>query len=459
MKAILPWVVTIALCLAGHHAAAQVSFALSATLTNRSCVSSVVAADVNSDGKPDLAFIRNVLNFLLADSTDKHVYVWTNAGNGVFGFNASYDVGLPLVCLITADVNNDKKPDLITVDNLIQVLPGNGSGYALTVLTNDGTGSFALASTLVMGTLAGPVSVAAADLFGRGRPDLVCANFGNGTFTVWTNRGGGLFASNASYYVFPSLSSIAAADVNGDHLPDIVVVGPASGGISIHLWTNNGAGGFASGTAMLPVNTLYEPYRHVVVADVNNDAKPDLVLGYGSVLVLTNGGSAGFAVAGNFPAGPGDAVAVADVNGDEKPDLITCNASTNTLTVLTNAGGGVFGFNTTLIVGNEPESVVVADVNGDGRMDLASGNYGSLDSVTVLTNASTFLPRLTLKHSGTDFIVSWPAIWANWSLQQSTNLGLGVWTGFAGPIGNDGTTESVTNSPSGSTRFFRLSNP
>ena len=61
---------------------------------------------------------------------------------------------------------------------------------------------------------------------------------------------------------------------------------------------------------------------------------------------------------------------VADVNGDGRPDLIIANTGTNTLTVLTNSGGGGFGFAETFNGGGQPNSVVAADVNGDGRSEF-----------------------------------------------------------------------------------------
>ena len=151
-------------------------------------------------------------------------------------------------------------------------------------------------------------------------------------------------------------------------------------------------------------------------------------------------------------------VAAADANGDGKVDLISANSGSRTLTVLTNNGTGIFGSNATFNVVNEVTTLVAADINGDGRVDLISGNSNN-GLLTVLTNAATFLPILTLTRSGSSVIVSWPAIWANWTLQQKTNLILGNWTSFGGVIGNDGTTKSETNSPPGTSRYFRLSNP
>ena len=148
----------------------------------------------------------------------------------------------------------------------------------------------------------------------------------------------------------------------------------------------------------------------------------------------------------------------ADVNGDGHVDVITPNQGNNTLTVLTNNGSGILGFNATLNVGSGPEALTAADVNGDGRVDLISGNWND-GTLTVMTNGSTFLPSLALTRSGNNVIVSWPAIWASWTLQQITDLTPGNWASFGGTIGNDGTTKSATNSSSAGNRFFRLSNP
>jgi hypothetical protein len=445
MKPTLRFLVTLVWFMAVHRAAAQVPFTLSGSLTNGTFVRSVTTADVNNDGKPDLICVRGNPSVL---------YVSTNSGNGLFASNASYAVGSFPYQVIAADVNNDGWPDLITA---------NSSGNSLTVLTNDGKGGFVLAATLNAGTGSAPQSVAAADLFGRGRLDLVIANSGGDTVTIWTNAGGGIFVSNASYNVEAKVPvSIAVADVNGDGKPDLIVADNSAGNLSpITVLTNNGNGGFA----FSPVPNLFMGGSWVTAADVNGDGKMDLVCitgtaTTGQVIVLTNNGTGGFARSGNYPVGPSPyAVVAADVNGDGWVDLITCNQGNNTLTVLTNNGSGSFGSNATLNVGSGPESLTAADINGDGRVDLISGSWNSPGALTVLTNAATFLPQLTLKRASNNLIVSWPAIWASWTLQQSTNLGAGGWTSFSGPIGNDGTTKSATNSSPADNRFFRLSHP
>jgi len=442
MKPTILLLMTLALFVTAHRAAAQVPFTLSASLTNGTFVRSVTTADVNGDGKLDLICARGNTSML---------YVWTNSGGGIFVSNAAYAVGSFPYQVIAADVNNDGWPDLITANN---------SGKSLTVLTNDGSGNFVLASTLPLGSPSAPQSVAAADFNGDGRLDLVCANSLSASFTVWTNSGNGNFVSNVTFITgTPGMNVptwVTTADVNGDGKPDIIGVCGTSG-TYLFIWTNSGVGGFASA----PAPYISSGISCVVAADVNNDGKPDLVLANSTGLtVLTNNGSGGFALSGTYPAGASAyATVAADVNGDGAVDLISVNQGNNTLVVLTNDSSGNFGSNTTLNVGSGPESLTAADVNGDGRVDLISGNWNSPGTLTVLTNAAAFLPRLTLKHSGNNFIVSWPAIWANWTLQQNTNLNPGSWTSFSGFIGNDGTTKSATNSSPAGNRFFRLSNP
>jgi hypothetical protein len=69
------------------------------------------------------------------------------------------------------------------------------------VLTNNGSGGFAVASQPTVGT--GPSSLAAADVNHDGKVDLISANEGDDNLTVLTNKGGGGFELASSPAVGP----------------------------------------------------------------------------------------------------------------------------------------------------------------------------------------------------------------------------------------------------------------
>jgi len=334
---------------------------------------SVVAADVNGDGRVDL---------ISANSGTNTLTVLANNGSGGFGYNATPGVGGSPHSVVAADVNGDGKVDLICAGQ-------NWVGYSLFILTNNGSGGFDYHSSPNVGNQ--PFSVVAGDVNGDGTVDLISANSGSGTLTVLTNNESGdsdAFDSYATLTVGIQPVSVVAADVNGDDRVDLISADKGSGTLTV--LTNNGSSGFGF-NATLPGG--FEPIS-VVAADVNGDGKVDLIsasrepggLPYGRLTVLTNNGSGGFdfnaiLVVGRNPT----SVVAADVNGDGEVDLVSANFVSSTLTVLTNNGSGGFGFNATLVVGPNPTSVVAADVNGDGKVDLVSANSGS-DTLTVLFN-------------------------------------------------------------------------
>lgn len=230
--------------------------------------------------------------------------------------------------------------------------------------------------------------VAAADLNGDGKPDLIadCANVSS--LVILTNNGNGLFGLNSVISNIPPHgvnTPVVAADVNEDGKMDLVW----QAGPWLMIATNNGSGVFGiESTVATGVNN---GGFALAAADMNGDSKMDIVCANGSdnkVYVMTNNGAGVFALYATLSVGNNPlSVAVGDLNGDGKPDVVTANTGTypnfgNTLTVYTNNGSG-FGFKATLTVGSTPACVVAADINGDGSLDLISANDGS-GSLTVL---------------------------------------------------------------------------
>jgi VCBS repeat protein/IPT/TIG domain-containing protein len=149
--------------------------------------------------------------------------------------------------------------------------------------------------------------------------------------------------------------AVASADVNGDGKLDLLVANECAtscasgvaGSVSVLL--GNGDGTFQPAVAY--ASGGYQTSA-VVVADVNGDGKPDLLVAnecsdsacrdYGTIGVLLGNGDGTFRTAMTFEAGGGYALslAVADVNGDGKPDVVA--ASGENAAVLLGNGDGTF---------------------------------------------------------------------------------------------------------------------
>jgi hypothetical protein len=348
----------------------------------------VAAADLNGDGWPDL--ICSNFGFRNAGpgvpgGWHNTLTVLTNNGTGGFGFHATFTVGVGPTRPIAVDLNGDGQPDLVCANN---------TDNTLTVLTNGG-GHFGLQATLPVGLM--PSSVAAVDTAGLGRMDLVCANNGANTLTVLTNDGTGALSLKTALPVGNRPFMVITLEANGDGRMDLACVNQTDNTLTV--LTNSGAGDyFVAATYAVGVTPIC-----VVAGDLNGDGHSDLVSanhGGNSMTVLTNDGRGGFALSATIP-GRSDttypsSVTAADVNGDGYLDLVRANTGdgagqwTDMLTVLTNNGGGIFGYDTTLHTGGRGPNVMSADLNADGKPDLACPNYVDA-TLTVLLN-TTLLP-------------------------------------------------------------------
>jgi hypothetical protein len=322
---------------------------------------SVVAADVDGDGTPDL---------ITANYGDNTVGVLLGGGDGSFVPLTTFSTGIGPRSVVVADLNGDGKPDIIT---------SNAGGGSVSVLLGNGDGSFQNQQSFVPGTH--PTFVTEADVNGDGIPDLITANAGSNSASVLLGNGDGTFQAQRSFTVGASPYFVAVADINGDGMPDLITSNSGDNTASVLLGT--GGGSFQ----------LYDTLElgfipnALAVADLNGDGKPDLVVpnfNAKSVSVLLGNGDGSFGspttfAAGNIPF----SVAVADVDGDGTPDLVTSNSGDNTLSVLLGNGDGSFGPQKTFAAGASPRFAVVADINGDGKPDLVTADYGS-NSVSVL---------------------------------------------------------------------------
>jgi hypothetical protein len=134
---------------------------------------------------------------------------------------------------------------------------------------------------------------------------------------------------------------------------------------------------------------------NIVIGDVNNDKKLDLVVACGrnrSIAVLLGKGDGQFAASATsttVPDSPGE-LALGDVNGDGKLDLASTSHDSYCVTLLLGDGNGAFNVAPSSPIlmksGTQPHThgLALADINRDNKLDLVSVNTSDNDVSVAL---------------------------------------------------------------------------
>jgi hypothetical protein len=283
----------------------------------------ITRGDFNGDGKNDLWEI-GVSNATACGQS----CVLYGASAGTFSAPSVVPTGPALV----ADVNGDGRSDLLSQSvGPILTLLGQTNETFTQVITDVNNPTFGLA--------------AVGDLNHGGKPDLLVFEYP--LLRVWLGNGDGSFTKsdlvgNPDQGIFGG-QAVAIADIDGDGNGDIVIL-PAfnpynpNGSVFISIFYGNGDGTFQV-PVLLPISHLYS---QLVIADVNQDNKPDLVMTDGAgIAVIANLGGRNFGPEEHFVAGRGiSGLSVVDVNGDGFPDIVAANAGGTTVVVLLNQPNG-----------------------------------------------------------------------------------------------------------------------
>ncbi len=345
---------------------------------------SVVSADFNGDGKPDLFISRG---------SSSQVTVLTNTSSlGSISFAAPlYFPGMPsdMQGSAVVDLDGDGKPDVVVTngvgDTSVFVFRNSSSGAAIS-----------FDNPLRFVTASGPYAVAIGDLDGDGKPDLAIANTGSSYVTIYKNTStpGSISFSNMTTLLVPTNPyGIAIGDLDKDGKAELVVSTEGSNS-SLYVIKNNSTPGSFSFGAPVSYASLAGAFT-LAIGDLDGDGNPDIAATGGNpsgVLILRNistTGNLSFDQPKSFEAGNYTVdVSIRDLDGDSKPELIAVNRFGNSVSVLKNRstiGNIDFETHVDYPVGDAPLIAAIADLNGDGRPDIITANSSS-DKISILKN-------------------------------------------------------------------------
>jgi hypothetical protein len=331
---------------------------------------SVVVADFNGDGKPDIA---------TANHDSSTVSILINNGDGTFRKHVDYAMGNSPSQLVVGDFNNDGKVDLAVAN-----------GYsAISILLGNGDGTF---GQRIDTSIPGAGSLSAYDLNNDGKLDLVVGPadvslLGNGDGTFQAPIAFHLYyGGTLSYVLVTQLNALDLVGVMNDFFPYKIEELVAKGG---GTWLNYSEVYFNQ--------TAH--FGQLAAGDTNGDHLGDIAVswfGQNQVFLCLSNSDGLLGCGNNYKVGTGPiGIALADLTGDNLLDVVTANSGSNNISFLRGHGDSTLGARTNYAVGKVPQSVAVADFDGNGRQDVVVANSGD-GTVTTLLQSSVALSTFSL---------------------------------------------------------------
>jgi hypothetical protein len=348
----------------------------------------LVAADLNDDGKLDLAVAlqhgsrgANGLGILLGN------------GDGSFQPAVTSVSGVNGTDVAAADFNGDGRTDLALATSnagVVEVVLGNG----------DGTFQSAAEYSSGEGANQGPTdTMNVTDLNGDGSLDLVV---GSQYTAVLFGDGSGGFGPPAIYGIGMGFARVGY--FNQDRIPDIVGNGGVSGTSDSSIAVAFGRPhGVISASRVFPVGdqetTIYE-IDTLAAADFDGDGYGDIIVGGESQLFFLHGiGDGTLSEALPFADMRAKVLLAGDFNGDGKEDVMAFPYEGPAIYTILGNGDGTFQSPLTVTV---PDSFygynpVTGDFNHDGKLDIAMTDYDAITHTLLIllgNGDGTFQPAV-----------------------------------------------------------------